>query len=56
MKNKIKIEGIIETNFNHKDFIEEFIKWAEVMDSRFWGITVPVDDKGYAIEVRSKEE
>ena len=55
MKNNIKIEGTIETDFKHKDFIEEFIRWVEVMDSRFWGVTVPVDDKGFAIEVRGKE-
>ncbi len=44
--NNIKIEGIIETNFKHEDFLAEFIKWIEVMDSYFQGVTIPVDEEG----------
>ena len=53
-ENYIGIDGVIETNLSHEDFLKQFIKWIEDSDFRFCGSTQYVDKNGHPIKSDKK--
>jgi hypothetical protein len=46
----ISMEGIIETDLSHKEFLDKFIVWVENNGYRFCGSSREVDEEGNPLE------
>lgn len=50
----IGINGIIETDLSHQEFLDKFILWIEDNNYRFFGSTKEVDEEGDPVENNKK--
>lgn len=50
----IGINGIIETDLSHQEFLDKFILWIEDNNYRFFGLTKEVDEEGDPVENNKK--
>lgn len=50
----IGMNGVIETDLSHEDFLVQFIKWIEDNSFRFYGSTRENDEDGNPFEHNKK--
>jgi effector-binding domain-containing protein len=48
----ISINGIIETDLSHQEFLDKFILWIESNGYRFCGSSREVDEEGNPLEYK----